>query len=634
MNQGESIIISAEALKTLRETRYNPTRYITATKLASMIDAFAYGDIREAALLWERIAETDDTIKSVKPKREKSVSGLTAVYEAKKGSGAAGDEQKAILETFWSSVRATDAYDRNISGGLRLLIQQWMYSASYRYAVHHIVWSPRRDGLTATFEHVPLWLFENKTGKLRFLRDPFKSNGEDMEPGEWLVTSGEGLMVAVSIGWLAKRETYNDWLIFSSRFSTPGVLGRTRAAQDSAEGKAMKAAVQAFGRDLKAVVYGDDGSIKDPIQLVQADGTPTGQPMPALIERIDRKFAALYRGSDLSTMSSGNGEGSGASLQGEEADILLADDVALCEEKFAEVSKMVLEWNFGSDVPILASVKLKKRSELDDETPAPKTTERPAIANAVVPEKKDEPAEALLDLVKAGFADVAALIERALNASGDERNALLQEAAALLPAQLENTELDDALSELLTTAFTGDVEEVENVGNADGAVKGWETRRRNGWQSKPRDKQMEVNKLVDEASGQPQDSSERIVVYGALTEQEAKLLGLGDGHSHAISNHYVRHMLKSHGDPKREEPRGQIAITPDDIKQIPYIIANSQAAQHAGLHKGAPTIRYFYDAPDGTTTVLEEVRKSKKMVATQLIKFKKLNLRNVPHSTK
>jgi hypothetical protein len=456
MNQGESIIISAEALKTLRETRYNPTRYITATKLASMIDAFAYGDIREAALLWERIAETDDTIKSVKPKREKSVSGLTAVYEAKKGSGAAGDEQKAILETFWSSVRATDAYDRNISGGLRLLIQQWMYSASYRYAVHHIVWSPRRDGLTATFEHVPLWLFENKTGKLRFLRDPFKINGEDMEPGEWLVTSGEGLMVAVSIGWLAKRETYNDWLIFSSRFSTPGVLGRTSAAQDSAEGKAMKAAVQAFGRDLKAVVYGDDGSIKDPIQLVQADGTPTGQPMPALIERIDRKFAALYRGSDLSTMSSGNGEGAGASLQGDEADILLADDVALCEEKFAEVSKMVLEWNFGSDVPILASVKLKKRSELDvvtAEPTAPTSPARPAIANAVVPEKKDESAEALLDLVKAGFADVAALIERALTASGDERNALLLEAAALLPDQLENTDLDDSISELLTNAF-------------------------------------------------------------------------------------------------------------------------------------------------------------------------------------
>jgi len=451
-------MISAEALKTLRETRYNPARNIDATKLARILDAFQYGDIREAALLWEQIAERDDTVKSVKPKREKSVSGLIPVYEATKDSGVIGEQQSETLRKFWSNVRATDAYDRNVSGGLRLLIQQWMYAVSYRYTVHHIVWSPRRDGLTATFEHVPLWLFENKTGKLRFLRDPFKINGEDMEPGEWLVTAGEGLMIAVCIGWLAKRDTYNDWLIFSSRFSTPGVLGRTRAAQDSPEGKAMKAAVVAFGRDLKAVCYGDDGSIKDPIQLIQADGTPTGQPMPSLIERIDRKFSALYRGNDLSTMSAGNGEGTGASLQGEETDILLNDDIALCEEKFAEVSRMVLEWHYGEGVEILASVKLKTRKEIaaENEAGVPNAKPEPsraAIENADVPTPKDDTAE-LLDALKDSYADVAAIIERAMNAVGAERAKLLQEAAALLPDKIADAEFDNAITALLTSAYT------------------------------------------------------------------------------------------------------------------------------------------------------------------------------------
>jgi hypothetical protein len=508
MNQGESIIISAEALKTLRETRYNPGRNITATKLASILEAFQYGDIRDAALLWEQIAERDDTIKSVKPKREKSVSGLIPAYEAAKGSGAVGEQQREVLEKFWSNVRATDAYDRNVSGGLRLLIQQWMYAVSFRYAVHHIVWSPRSTGLTATFEHVPLWLFENKTGKLRFLRNPFNVNGEDMEPGEWLVTAGEGLMIAVSIGWLAKRDTYNDWLIFSSRFSTPGILGRTRAAQDSDEGRAMKQAVMAFGRELKAVCYGDDGSIKDPIQIIQADGTPAGQPMPSLIERIDRKFSALYRGNDLGTMSAGSGEGTGASLQGEETDILLTDDVALCEEKFAEVSRMVLEWNFGADVEIFASVKLKHRKDLEAETKASPAPARVALENAE--EVRSDPSavssenDELFALLQDGYADVAAVLDEALQASGSERARLLQEAAGMLPDAIENEELEDAVTELLTRAFLGEVEdeeevewesedlgdgdaeEVENVGNSLGAVLGWLTRRANGWENAPK----------------------------------------------------------------------------------------------------------------------------------------------------
>ncbi len=493
MNQGESIIISAEALKSLREMRYNPSRNITASRLGTILDAYEYGEIREGAMLFEQIAERDDTLKSVKPKREKSVSGLVPVYEVSRNGGALGEEQADVLQNFWGSVRATNAYDRNVSGGLRLLIQQIMLAVSYRYACHHIVWSPRATGLTATFEYVPLWMFENKTGRLRFLKNPYDVNGQDMEPGEWMVTAGEGLMIACSIGWLAKRETYNDWLIFSSRFSTPGVLGRTTHAKGTPEGEAMKQAVQMFGRDLKAVVYGDNGTIKDPIQLVQADGSPNGQPMPALIERVDRKFAALYRGADLGTMSAGSGEGSGASLQGDEALILLDDDRALVEEKIAEISKMVLEWHYGGDVEILASVKLKTREEIkvaSDQSAvssggkkkdAQKQDERLDAENAVV--KKDDDLESLSELLRDGFADVAAVLEEALKATGDERTRLLQEAAAMLPDQIVDDALDAEVTRLLTAAFLGEDQESEEVENGD--FKGHPFRG-NQWSKRPK----------------------------------------------------------------------------------------------------------------------------------------------------
>jgi hypothetical protein len=525
------------------------------------------------------------------------------------------------------------------------LIQQIMLAVSFRYACHHIVWSPRATGLTATFEYVPLWMFENKTGRLRFLKNPYDVNGQDMEPGEWMVTAGEGLMIACSIGWLAKRETYNDWLIFSSRFSTPGVLGRTTHAKGTPEGEAMKQAVQMFGRDLKAVVYGDNGTIKDPIQLVQADGSPNGQPMPALIERVDRKFAALYRGADLGTMSAGSGEGSGASLQGDEAMILLEDDRALVEEKLAEISRMVLEWHYGGDVEIFAAVKLKTREEVKvaSEQSAVSSGEdskppevRLETENAEVG-KEDELA-ALSDLLREGFGDVVAVIEEALQATGEERMRLLQEAAAMLPEQIVDDAFDAEVTRLLTAAFLGEdgqeSEEVENAGTPDGAIKGWETRRKNGWQSKPRDKQKSVDALVDEVTSGKVDDKEKIVAYGKVSEEEADLLGVSPNSSHALSNHYVRHILKSHGNADKEAARGQIAITPEDIKQIPYIVANSQAAQHAGKHQGADAIRYFYDGPDGTTTVLESVRKNKLLVAVQMMKFKKQNLRQVPYTKK
>ncbi|WP_075088572.1 phage portal protein family protein [Verrucomicrobium spinosum] len=64
--------------------------------------------------------------------------------------------------------------------------------------------------------------------------------------------------------------------------------------------------MESFGNDWSAVIYGDDGSGK--IELVEAKANNSTLPFPSLIERADRKIAALYRGADLSTMSAGSGE--------------------------------------------------------------------------------------------------------------------------------------------------------------------------------------------------------------------------------------------------------------------------------------------------------------------------------------
>jgi len=359
-SQGGPLHASASALKTLRQNKHNPLPYLKPEMLSRALDGFEHGNIREAVLLFEKMAERDDMISNVKPKREKDVSQLDMqVVIVDPDSGEEGAKHQAILEGFWKSVRAVNAYDRNERGGFRRLIKQMMTATSFKYAAHHIIWSTGPNGaLRATFEFVPLWLFENTPGRRRYLKGSAATSGEELADGEWMVTTGDGLMIACSIGYLAKRSAFNDWLIFSEKFSVPGILGRTSAAAGTPEAVAMQEAAQAFGHDWCAVITGDDGTHKDPISIIQAAGNPTGMPMPAVIEVVNRRIAALYRGADLSSMSSGSGEGSGASLQDKETDILRRDDAETIAETLSEISRLVIEWYCGNGVEPLARVEL------------------------------------------------------------------------------------------------------------------------------------------------------------------------------------------------------------------------------------------------------------------------------------
>lgn len=350
-------IASAEAVKQYRRQRWNPLRTLSPETLTRALDAFDYGDLREFALLAEVIAERDDTLKSVKPKREKATAHRDWNILSREKSPAA-DRHKEILEDFWNNVRTENAYDRNERGGFARLVKQMMSAVSYRYAAHHIVWRPEPGKLRATFEFVPLWFFENRTGRLRFLRDGLGIEGEEMPESEWMVTTGDGLMIACSIAYLAKRYSLQDWLAFSEKFSMPGIVGATTAAKGSPEGLAMKSAVEAFGQDWAAVMYGVADTTKPPIHLISPNGSPTAMPMPALIERVDRKMAALYRGADLSSMSSNGGEGTGASLQSEETDILEADDCMMISETLREVERQVIAWHFGRGTEPLAYIEI------------------------------------------------------------------------------------------------------------------------------------------------------------------------------------------------------------------------------------------------------------------------------------
>ncbi len=357
--------ISADVVELALRTRFNPLRGLTPQILSAQLDQFQLGYVAYAAMLWDAIERRDDVLKGVAAKRKKNVAKLKRESLQREESDEAALHAEA-LDEFYDNLSAVNALDENERGGFSLLVRQMMDAVGKYYAVHEIVWQPG-EVLTAELRFTPLWFFENRTGKLQFLRVPLGGAfGVPLEEGGWMITKGDGLMEACSVAYMFKNLPLKDWVSYSDKFGTPGVLGQTNAAKDSDAGRAMRDAVASFGQNWSGVVYGADGAIKEPIQLVTADSGSGQLPFPPLIERMDRAMVSLWRGSDLSTMSADN---KGASVQADEGDILLEDDAALISDTLnLYIDRFVILQKFGTDTPLAYSrliVPEKENTDLD-----------------------------------------------------------------------------------------------------------------------------------------------------------------------------------------------------------------------------------------------------------------------------
>lgn len=363
--------ISEARIRASMRARFNPIKNLTPDSLSRMLDDFFAGYLRSAALVWEAIEHRDDVVQSVVSKRKKSVARLNWEILMTDNSPEA-IRQKEALEYFYNHIKVGSAYDKNEQGGLGLLVKQMMDAIGKKYAVHEIVFNiddtlRSAEKLTATFQFVPLWFFENTTGKLRFLESDYAHEGVSLDQGSWMITVGEGLMQATSIAYLFKHLPLRDWLVYCERNGMPGVKGVTDAIPGSPQWNSAKDAVEDFGAEFSALM--SQGTNIEAIDL----STKGELPYPGLVDRMDRAIAALWRGSDLSTLSRSSGVG--ASLQGGEEVILLEDDANLISETLNEqVDYHVIRYLFG-DVPIKAYIKflLSSSSNAKDEIGVYKT---------------------------------------------------------------------------------------------------------------------------------------------------------------------------------------------------------------------------------------------------------------------
>ncbi|MDR3273730.1 MAG: DUF935 domain-containing protein [Puniceicoccales bacterium] len=329
--------------------RFNPIKTLTPDSLSNMLDGFASGYLKSAALTWDAIEHRDDVIQGVAGKRKKSVSRLNWEVLSLDDSDLA-KKQKEALEYFYDHLTATNACDGNECGGFKLLIRQMMDAVGKKYAIHEMIFSPQVSSyadsgnfkLTANFRFVPLWFFENRDGYLKFLLNEGATEGTDLEPGAWLVTVGDGLMEACSIAYLFKHLPLRDWLVYCERNGMPGVKGVTDAPPNSTQWEHAREAVEDFGAEFHALM--SRGTDIEAIDLSSRGELP----YPALVDRMDRAIVAMWRRSYLATLSLQSG--SGASVQADEATILEEDDAAMISETLnAQVDKFVLKYLFDSE---------------------------------------------------------------------------------------------------------------------------------------------------------------------------------------------------------------------------------------------------------------------------------------------
>ncbi len=363
--------LGVQRVVSVLRSRFNPLRGFDPEKLVAAIESWHAGYIAPLALIVEALEERDDTWRTAARKTKSAVSRCGHQIMIRDGheNDPAAKRHKATLEAFWASITVTDAFRRDQLGGRSLLVRQMMDAYGTGYAVHEIVWQPHPDGsLSAEFIRVPLWMCENTTGRLRYLPDDTSIWGIDMPDGEWLVTVADGVGIAAAVACMSKRLCMEDWLLYSERCGQPGLHATTPAKQGSDEWNSLLTSIRNYGREWNLLSNPD---VKlNPVQM-SAAGT---LPYPEFVARMDKAIAALWRGADLSTLSAGaNADGTGASLQGGESDLLEQDACELISETLArQVERHVIRYVHGDAEPLAgiqilpeARPDLKQEMEID-----------------------------------------------------------------------------------------------------------------------------------------------------------------------------------------------------------------------------------------------------------------------------
>lgn len=118
-------------------------------------------------------------------------------------------------------------------------------------------------------------------------------------------------------------------------------------------------------------------------------------------------------------------------------------------------------------------------------------------------------------------------------------------------------------------------------------------------------------------------------IIGDIGEEEAAgLLALTSidvsGFVRIVDNFGVRHAFKKHGHPATEEPRGQIAISPNDFEFIQSVALSATVIIAEIGKKGLIVVRYEKKIDDFLLVYAEGIRVGQKELAFQTLYKRKI----------
>jgi len=359
----KSAATGSDAVRTAAEPRFATLRNLDPSKLTMYIEQYEDGNFHYLSPILRKMEERDNTWKIAALKTRKAVSSRPWRCEPLPGyeTDPAAKEQADILTKFYGRLQFCDIRTRNIKHQMRKLVESAMRSYNDGWSVHELVYTVRPDGsLSAEAVAVPLHLFKIDGGL--FCLDS-EGKSIELEQGGWLTVQGDGVGIACAVAKMFKTISLADWLVYSGRCGHPGIHAKTSAQKGTQQWTDFKAAISKFGKEWSAVTGLDD-------VIEKIDLSVSGQlPYPAMVELMDRAIAALQRGADLSTMSAGSGSGDGASLQGDESDLIMCDNCAMITDAFrSQIDATVLAWHYGLEAEVKAGFSI--------ETPQPDTVDR------------------------------------------------------------------------------------------------------------------------------------------------------------------------------------------------------------------------------------------------------------------
>ena len=651
---------SAEALEL---ERLNPLRGVDEWRLGQIFDDARDGIYADLAWLYNEIEGVEPALLACCDMRESAASEcgwLVKTVDAKRvrdfDQSLAEDQRDTLLAAFG----AVDDDLAELAGHLT--------GAFFRGAAHaRALWNT--DGSLAGFQHLDLWNFalDKKTGLWYWNADASRDERsfQVIPPGE-LVTlcatrhvDHAALPIFIRAALGAKR--YGVWL---DRFGIPPVGIIMPATAEKGDQAAYMDLARKFAR-------GGSGILPNASQIVYGTEARSVCPFTDFIRFQQQQIYTVGIGRVQS------GETDAANLGGNAAGVVETsfqrlvrrDARRIARAVNAAVTSKILARRFPGR-PVLAQfawdteTKRTSREVLEDagfarnaglqidldqlqeltgytlskapETPAqgpfgglnsaatgkasPQPVENP-LQHAPRPadgqgdEKSPDASEGILEAFAKDTSKAAEAVKTLLaDPTPEKAEKLLEDLPNLIP---EDPALAAVIAEAMAAEFKG--VEATNAGTSEGAKKGWETRRKNGWTpEKLAENNATVEQLVNDLDKRgpnnskawkntPKDLGEVNESLAADIMAANPKMKVRVGTMQTIDQDQLNHALDEHGEGKETWPN-QIPITKEDLKKIPDVLSAYDdivpgTGKNEGKHQEAVVFRKKYD--DGTICCVE-----------------------------